>query len=241
MPHLPSSVAAIADLPTLGPELVSRVEGAFRGGLRWFVLRAKAASHEDRLRLGREIGRACPGAFLSIHGDPEACRLLGAPGIHLPSRGFDARRVRGNLCDRLLGLSCHDLAEVREAEGAGADYAFLSPLFPPVSKLGEGEALGLQRFRAIAERVSIPLLALGGITPDRIEEAARAGAVGVAVLGDLFLAPDVKARASQIREAAQKAFGAPTHTQVHSKTQTGLADRSTAEQDADSKRTAAKA
>ncbi|MBI5015168.1 MAG: thiamine phosphate synthase [Deltaproteobacteria bacterium] len=201
---LPFPVAALADLTLLAARLVPAAAAAVRGGLPWIVLRARGASTEERVRLGRELLSLCPGLYLTVHGDPDACRELGAAGLHLPGTGFDVAAVRRAHPGVLLGVSCHGAADVECASAAGADYAFLSPLFAPTSKTSSSPPLGREGFRAVASRSRLPLLALGGIRPERLEAAAAAGAAGAAVLGDLFLAPDPMLRAVQYRRAAER-------------------------------------
>jgi thiamine-phosphate diphosphorylase len=204
--HLPSSVLAIADWDTLGRETISRAEEAFRGGLRWVSLRAKGLSTAERLDAAKEILRRCPGVFLTVHDDSKAAEVLGT-ALHVPCRESFVEHARGRLPQTLLGGSCHDRTELERASNQGADYALLSPFFAPLSKVSERRELGIEGFHRLADGSRIPVLALGGVSAERIPAAYRAGARGVAVLGDLFLAPDVEARARELRRVALEAFG----------------------------------
>ncbi|RMG92508.1 MAG: thiamine phosphate synthase [Candidatus Dadabacteria bacterium] len=199
----PSPLVAIADADLLGGDPVGPAVRAAAAGVRWVCLRARAASTAERIAWARAIREASPGAFLTVHADPEACRAVGAPGLHLPGRGFDVSRVRRELPGVLLGVSCHDRGELEAARRAGADYVFLSPVFPPASK--PGTPLGLERFRELATGAGIPVIGLGGVTPDRVGPVLAAGAAGVAVLGALFLAPDLEARVAEFRDALERA------------------------------------
>ena len=82
----------------------------------------------------------------------------------------------------LLGASCHSLAEAQAAERDGAHYIFFGPLFPTPSKLPYGPPQGLARLEEICRAVRIPVLAIGGITPDNAHECLRAGAAGIAAI-----------------------------------------------------------
>ena len=203
---LPHRIAAIADLGVLGDRLVPAASAAFRGGLRWVVLRAKGADTAVRVGLGGELLRRCPGLFLTVHGDVEACRSLRAPGLHLPGSDPIASQTPRPLPGVLLGISCHTAEELAGASRWGADYVFLSPLFPPTSKAARGGALGPEGFSALARGALLPVLALGGMRPDRLQAACEAGASGAAVLGGLFLSPDVEGSARAWVAAAASAF-----------------------------------
>lgn len=207
MRPLPFPILALADEEVFGPALADLAAAAVRAGLPWVCLRARRSATPERLRLGRALGERCPGAFLSVHGDPGACAALGAPGLHLPSRPPGLAALRRELPGVLLGVSCHTRGDLEEAAAAGADYALLSPLFAPVSKPAGGPVLGPAGFREAVGGLCLPVLALGGVTPERLAVAAAAGAAGAAVLGSLFQAPDLEAQARAYREAAQRAWG----------------------------------
>ncbi|MBI5441830.1 MAG: thiamine phosphate synthase [Deltaproteobacteria bacterium] len=195
----------MADWELLGQSIFDRAQAALRGGLRWICLRAKGLGDSECLRVARELRAACPDAILSINGSVAAAEALGT-GAHLPSRGPSVASVRARLPGALLGASCHGREELLSAWSQGADYALLSPVFATISKAPAGGELGGAGFAAAREGVGFPVLALGGVTPERVAEAAAAGASGVAVLGALFLAPDVEERARQFVRRAQEVF-----------------------------------
>lgn len=135
----------------------------------------------------------------------------GADGVHL---GFDAvapadaRRLVGSA--RLVGVSAHHPREVQAAARAGASYALLAPLFPPLSKAATRPTLGAAALREAAT-AGIPVLAQGGVTPANVAALLRAGAAGVAVTGAILLADDPGAAARDLRRAldAGCAFAGP--------------------------------
>ena len=102
-----------------------------------------------------------------------------AHGVHLPAGSPVASALRA-ICPSgfLIGVSCHSVAEVSRAQDA--DYVLLAPIFKPLSKQDERPALGLGELAAAAQASKIPIMALGGITEERIESCQRAGAQGVA-------------------------------------------------------------
>ena len=80
----------------------------------------------------------------------------------------------------LIGVSCHSVDDVRNAEREGADYALFGPVFPPLSKSSDLEPRGLNGLALAAEAVRIPVLALGGVTKENTAECISAGAAGIA-------------------------------------------------------------
>lgn len=177
---------------------------AFEAGCRWLLLREKDMPPAERLSLLERLVRlARPfGAAVMVSADIAAAKAAGAAGVHLPAGG-DPAAARAALGEgALIGYSAHDLAEVEAAARAGADYVTLSPVFGTESKPGYGPALGLDELRAVAANVSIPVLALGGITPANARSCLEAGASGLAVMGFVMRAADPAASMAELLAAA---------------------------------------
>lgn len=110
-----------------------------------------------------------------------AAGVAGASGVHLPSGSPAARTWRAIVpTGFLIGVSCHSVEDVRQAEDEGADYVVFGPVFPPRSKIARVEPRGLKELRRAAEAVRIPVLALGGVTQENSAACVSAGAAGVA-------------------------------------------------------------
>ena len=102
----------------------------------------------------------------------------------------------------LVGVSCHSLEDAKKAAEEGADYLTISPVFRSVSKPEYGTPIGLDGLRHVADNVSIPVIALGGITPNNLTDCLTAGAAGVAVLGTLMGSEDPRMTAAAFVKAA---------------------------------------
>jgi thiamine-phosphate pyrophosphorylase len=141
--------------------------------------RAKIASARDQLALARwYVDR---GARVIVNSRADIAVAAGAAGLHLPSNSLAPNELRRIVpAGFLIGVSCHSREELERAEREGADYAYLSPVFSPLSKPDDRPPLGLDGFAATIVGLRIPVLALGGITPERIPDCLRAGAAGVA-------------------------------------------------------------
>jgi thiamine-phosphate pyrophosphorylase len=172
--------------------LEETVVRALEAGCRWVSLREKDLLPAARLTLLRRLialGRPVD-AVIGVHDDIAAALEAGAAAVHLPADA-DPAAARARLpAGVLLGASAHDAAELARAAAAGADYATLSPIFASTSKPGYGPALGGAGLARLAARVSIPVLALGGIDSERIAPCIDAGAAGVAVMGGVMGADD---------------------------------------------------
>jgi thiamine-phosphate pyrophosphorylase len=178
---------------------LEEVVRAAAGAGAWVLFRDKdvppAERREMALRL-RAVTRAA-GTPLSISADVELAEDVGANGVHL-QRLADVAGARRRLGAKTwIGFSAHGLAEAAEAGAAGVDYATLSPIFSSLSKPGYGPALGVDVFRA--RTGDIPLLALGGLTPERAGSCIGAGAHGVAVMGGVMAASDPAAEVRKYR------------------------------------------
>jgi thiamine-phosphate pyrophosphorylase len=135
---------------------------------------------------------------LNDHADIAAA--VGADGVHLGQDDLPiaaARRILGT--DALVGISTHSLEQARAAQAAGADYIGFGPVFQTSTK-DAGEVQGLAKLSAVSLAVSIPVIAIGGITRDTIGDVMKAGARGAAVIGAVCSAGDIpQATAELIR------------------------------------------
>jgi len=187
--------AARAPLPRLHlitdrrlvPSLPDRVAAALRAlpaGTVAVHLREKELGGRALLDLARALRSAChaAGQLLLVNDRIDVAIAAGADGVQLPSAGVpvaEARRLLGPAA--LLGCSCHSRADVEAALEGGASFATFSPIYDTPSKRPYGAPVGVEALREAA-RVGLPLVALGGIGPDRVQEVRAAGAVGVAAI-----------------------------------------------------------
>jgi thiamine-phosphate pyrophosphorylase len=174
-------------------------EAVFAGGCRWFSLREKDLSPEERRVLLAALvamGRRC-GAVVMAHEDVEAVVAVGAHGVHLPSGG-SPEAARARLPGALVGASVHSAEEAAALLRAGAYYVTVSPVFLTASKPGYGPALGLDGLAHIVARSPGPVVALGGITPENVALCLSTGVRGVAVMGEVMRSADPQATVARI-------------------------------------------
>ncbi|MCJ2129097.1 thiamine phosphate synthase [Methylobacterium sp. E-045] len=170
--------------------MVERIEAALAGGARWIWFRDRDLDAASRRALAEELMGPVRdvGARLVVGGDVALARAIAADGVHLGggAKHEDIAAARRDLppgC--LVGVSAHSPVEIGRAAEAGADYATLSPVFATSSKPGYGPALGpdiLER----GPRPTIPVFALGGVTPANAGPCRDGGFSGIAVMGGVM-------------------------------------------------------
>ncbi len=178
------------------------------GGCRWFSLREKDLPADARRRLLVALvalGHSY-GAVVTVHDDVEAAIAAGADGVHLPG-GASVEPVRARLPAALIGASAHSPTEAAAALRAGADYVTLSPVFPSASKPGYGPALGLDGLAKLVAEAPGAAVALGGVTAANAAACRRAGAAGVAVMGEAMRAADPRKAVENILRAMAEVKG----------------------------------
>jgi len=150
--------------------------------------------------LDREYRRR--GARIVVNDRLDVALAGGADGAHLATHSIPVKVVRRFAPPPfVIGVSCHSLGEALAAEAGGADYLVLGPVFETPSKLGYGPPLGLEKLRNVTTRISIPVLALGGITVERVQSCLEAGASGIAGIRIFQDCESVQERVRELRAA----------------------------------------
>jgi thiamine-phosphate diphosphorylase len=189
-------------------------------------LRAPGHPAAELLALARALREALPpSALLLVNDRLDVALAAAAGGVQLPETGLPASAVRllavraGRAAeDFLIGCSAHAVAAACEAERGGADFVLLGTVFPSASHPGAapgGEAL-LETARAATR---LPLIAIGGITPENAPRALAAGAAGVAVIRSIVEAPDPQQAAAALRRAVDLARSPHTARRGHERRQ----------------------
>ena len=139
------------------------------------------------------------GARVLVNDRADIAASAGA-GVHLTTRSLTVEVVRAGFGpDALVGVSTHAFDEVRAAEQGGADFVVFGPVFETSSKKEYGEPVGVETLHEVASRLSIPVLALGGINLSNFWEALDAGAAGVAGISMFIEAQDLGGLVSTIK------------------------------------------
>ncbi len=178
---------------------------ALAGGADVIQLRAKDTPARVALEIAlslAEMVRSRPERRLFLVNDRVDIALAAhADGVHLGQSDLPLPAARALLGPTaIIGATVTSMEEAVRAELEGADYLGVGPIFPTLTKLDAGEALGLDRLREIKRRARIPVVAIGGIAKDNLDDVLGAGADGIAVISAVTEAEDMERATRELRE-----------------------------------------
>ena len=197
--------------------LLSKVEAAAASGVDWIQIREKDLSGRDYAWLTREAlhpaakheaSNGAP-AHILVNDRLDVALSERAGGVHLGESSLplaEARRFlesRGEREDFVIGVSCHSLEAAKSAAIAGAHYLFFGPVYTTPSKAAFGAPQGLERLAEVCRTVSIPVLAIGGITLANASDCLAAGAYGIAAIRLFQGARDMSSVVQSLRKHAR--------------------------------------
>jgi len=179
---------------------------ALEAGVRFFQYRSKHGTmreiYETSLQLVPLARKA--GALFIVNDHADIARAVDADGVHLGQDDLPIEHARNLLgSGKLIGISTHSPDQAKTAEAGGADYIGFGPVFRTSTK-DAGPAQGIIAVPVIKRTVSVPVIAIGGITLANVGEVIRAGADGVAVISSVLSAPDRKIAAAQMMREIQR-------------------------------------
>lgn len=187
-------------------EFYLALETALMAGVKFIQLREKHLPERMILDMAYwvlELAREY-GAKLLVNDRVDIALAAGADGVHLGQKSLPAhavRKITGD--DFLIGVSTHSLHEALEAEKDGADFITLGPIYHTPSKARYGEPIGVDVIRQVKSRVSVPVLAIGGIKTDTVHEVLNAGADGVAVISGILTAENIRGTTEEFLRLVQ--------------------------------------
>jgi thiamine-phosphate pyrophosphorylase len=180
--------------------LIDAVETALRAGVKAVQLREKELPVRDLLTMAYRMREVTTryGAKFFVNDRIDIALCVEADGVHLGLSGIPlpaARKVAGKKL--LIGASTHNLDEALAAEREGADFITFGPVYDTPSKRHYGAPVGLEALKVAVGQIALPVLGIGGITPERAGEVMRAGAHGVALIRGILGEADIKGAAKK--------------------------------------------
>lgn len=193
-----------------GRSHIEIARAAIAGGATAIQFREKDMNTRQMIDIAREIRALTLGAGVTyiVNDRVDVALDVDADGVHVGQDDMPAplaRRLIGK--ERILGVSASNLEEALKAEREGADYIGVGSIYSTASKPDAGLPVGLGVLAEIARRVSISVIAIGGIKEENVGEVIKGGARGVAVISAVVLAPDMEEATRRLRQRIEEARG----------------------------------
>lgn len=202
------SLMIITDRSLLGSRTLEEVcSQAVDGGVTAVQLREKDLASCELYELAMTLRAVLQGRALVLVNDrADVAAASGSDGVHLPERCLPVHAVRSLVGDGcIVGRSVHSVEAAVQAEREGADYVQVGSVFASESHPG-WQPGGVELVRAVADAVTVPVIAVGGIDASRIHDVIDAGADGIAVIRAILTADDPAAAAHQLSLALHEAY-----------------------------------
>ncbi|MCJ7570544.1 MAG: thiamine phosphate synthase [Candidatus Thermoplasmatota archaeon] len=172
---------------------LSDVENALKAGCKIIQYREKNKSTKDMIKEAKELKKKCEGKAIFLVNDRiDVALAVNSNGIHIGQDDIPfeiARKILGN--EKIIGLTVHNLEEAVKAEKIGADYIGLSPIFDTNTKKDAGIACGVEMIKKVREIVNLPIVAIGGIDKENVNEVIKMGADSVVAISAVLCSDDV--------------------------------------------------
>jgi thiamine-phosphate diphosphorylase len=190
-----------------GITLESAVEQAILGGATMVQLREKEVTTEEYIKTATSINATCRryDIPLIINDSVTVCKAVHASGVHLGlSDGSveEARKILGD--DYIIGATAHNLNEAKRAFELGADYLGVGAAFGSSTKMDASKITTLDMYKEITKAVPIPVVAIGGINYDNVQNLKGLGLSGIAVISGIFGALDIKENTMRLNKKAKE-------------------------------------
>ena len=189
-----------------GETLYGQVEKALKGGATFMQLREKNLDEEHFLQKAVEIKELCKKYHVPfvINDNVDIAVKMDAYGVHVGQSDMEAGDVRAKLGpDKIVGVSAQTVEQAVLAEKRGADYLGVGAVFSTGTKL-DADDVSYETLKAICEAVSIPVVAIGGITKDNLMELKGSGIDGIAVVSAIFAQENIEEATKELRSRTEE-------------------------------------
>ena len=198
---------AVTDRYWLGERtLHDVVKESLDGGVTFVQLREKHLDQAHFLEEAKDLKMLCKAYNVPfvINDNVDIALEMDADGVHVGQSDMEAGDVRAKLGpDKIIGVSAQTVEQAVLAEKRGADYLGVGPVFPNNSK-DDATDVSYETLKAICQAVSIPVIAIGGITKDNVEELSGSGICGIAVISAIYGQKNIKDATANLKMAVQK-------------------------------------
>lgn len=185
-----------------GDTLYGQVEKAIKGGVTFVQLREKNLDEKSFLDEAAEIQKLCKRYNIPfvVNDNVEIARKINADGVHVGQSDMKTENARAILGeDKIIGVSVQTVKQALLAEKQGADYLGVGAVFPTGSK-ADADDVSYETLKSICKAVSIPVVAIGGISASNISKLKGSGISGIAVISAIFAAEDIESATKNLKE-----------------------------------------
>lgn len=197
---------AITDRRNLDKKMFfEKIEEALQGGVTILQLREKELDEDSFINEAIEVKNICRkhGVPLIINDNVNVALKSGADGVHVGIEDMPIDEIRRTVPDSfIIGATCKTVEQAQSAERLGADYMGVGAVFPSPTKKN-AVRITREQLKEICASVSIPAVAIGGITLENVDELKGGGMSGIAVVSAVFSADDIQKAASLLKEKAK--------------------------------------
>lgn len=197
---------AIVDPSLIARPVRETTQTLIDAGVELIQLRDKRSSARTVLQEAREMAAlaASSGVRFVVNDRADIAAMAGAGGVHVGQDDLPVEAARAICGDSLwVGVSTHNVEQLRAADRTSADYIAVGPIFPTGTRENPDPVVGIEFVRAARKLTRKPLVAIGGITVESAADVFRAGADSVAVISDLLAARDPGGRAREYIDIAE--------------------------------------
>ena len=189
-----------------GRSLYEVVKESLDGGVTFLQLREKQLDEDHFLEEAKKLQGLCSeyNVPFIINDNVEIALAINADGVHIGQSDMEMKEAREKLGpDKIIGVSAHTKEEALLAQAQGADYLGVGAVFPTSSK-DDAESVSYETLKEICEVVSIPVVAIGGITKDNLHQLSGSGISGVSVISAIYAQSDIKEAARELKQCVQE-------------------------------------
>lgn len=189
-----------------GRTLYSVVKESLDGGVTFLQLREKELDEVHFLEEAKELQQLCREYQVPfiVNDNVDIAISMDADGVHVGQSDMEAGDARAKLGpDKIIGVSAQTVEQAVLAEKHGADYLGVGAVFPTGSK-EDADDVSYETLKAICEAVSIPVIAIGGITQENVKELAGSGICGIAVISAIYAQQDIRKASEDLKKETQR-------------------------------------
>ena len=189
-----------------GRTLYSVVKESLDGGVTFLQLREKELDEVHFLEEAKELQQLCREYQVPfiVNDNVDIAISMNADGVHVGQSDMEAGDVRAKLGpDKIIGVSAQTVEQAVLAEKHGSDYLGVGAVFPTGSK-DDADDVSYETLKAICEAVSIPVIAIGGITQENVKELAGSGICGIAVISAIYAQQDIRKASEDLKKETQR-------------------------------------